>query len=244
MKRFLSFVTLAAATFWVPPGAEAQFIPTLVNDPLATVATWNNGRMIDDHRRSVLRQIATFRQTLQSYGDLPYREIQSIVTELEDYMYTAGGLGYQLGNLEAQFQAIYDGGQVYVDDLLLALDQDLEQIDTTLRTVEGTLMTMQGHMDQLHDSAGELEAYKDKLLEAGLSATKIEQAGAAVRSYGAQELQLLRQTLMAQVNLEAVVVSNELSDKAEALRDNAESSFRILTDVYAVPIPPAPSISF
>ena len=155
-------------------------------------------------------------------------------------MFQAGGLGYQLSNLQQQFQTIYDGGQIYIEDLQAALDKDLEQVETALATVEGTMLTMQGHLDQLDASVNDLLDYEQRLEDAGLSPTEIEQLAASVRAYGAQEVQLLRQALMAQVNQESVLIAHELSGQAEVIRDTIEDAERAALRVTATPVPLQP----
>ena len=245
-KRLSLKPALAAALFLGggAAGANAQLIPTLVNDPISTGAIVYNGFQIEDHRDTVLAQIYAFVQTLEAHGNLPFRDIQAAIDDLEDYMYTAGGLGYQLANLEAQFQAIYDGGQVYVSDFITALNRDLEQIDAAFATAEGTLLTMQGHRDQLLSSAGELVNYKNLLEDAGISPTEVEQVAASVRAFAAQEVQLLRQTLMSQVNLEAVYIGSELNEQAETIRRTIDDAEAAYIRARAVTVPAAPTLDF
>jgi conjugal transfer/entry exclusion protein len=211
-----------------------------VSDPVAAGLIYLNGESVEDQTWTIYMQIMAFQNSLDATDDLPFRDITTIINDLESFMYTAGGLGYHLSNLQAQFQAIYDGGQVYIEDLQLALDKDLEQVDAALATVEGTMLTMQGHLDQIDASVTDLLDYEARLEDAGITPTEIEQVAASVRAYGAQEVQLLRQALMAQVNQESVIIAHELSGQAEVIRTTIEDAERAALRVTDTPVPLPP----
>ena len=236
----LGLLLAASAT-----GSQAQFgLPTLVNDPVATTATVSVRWGVQDTRDELRNHLLAFLYSLGGHSSLPSREIDDVVADLEQFVSDAGGLGYNLSNLEAQFNAIYDRGVFYVEDLLLALDRDLEQLDTALMTVQGTLSSMQGHLDQIEASAVDLVDYQARLEDAGITPTEIEQVVGSIRAYGAQEVQLLRQALMQQVNQSAVVYSAELNAQATAIREDIEGYERAIIAVESVVVPPAPGPVF
>ena len=243
LTRRAALVVLVASASTA--AASAQFgLPTLVNDPIATTATLGVRWQVQDQRDEMRTHLLAFLYSLGSSTDLPFREIDDVVDDLEQFVSDAGGLGYNLANLEAQFNAIYDRGIYYVEDLVLALNRDLEQLDTALMTVQGTMNSMKGHLEQIEDSAGDLVDFQDMLEQANITPTEIEQIAGSIRAYGAQEVQLLRQALMQQVNQSAVVFSAEINSQATAIRDDIEGYERAILALEAVAIPPPPGPIF
>jgi len=134
---------------------------------------------------------------------------QSMLDELGGIIQQQGGLSYSLGNLQSQFQQQFPGYTVPQNPD----QQEATNIATTLNTLNGTLADAQS---QAQNFANE-QAQFAQLAGMNRSATgrlQAIQVGNEIALQQAQQIQMLRQLVVAMINAQNVTAANALNRQA------------------------------
>ncbi|HVB80611.1 MAG TPA: hypothetical protein VNE82_11790 [Candidatus Binataceae bacterium] len=138
-----------------------------------------------------------------------WQSSQSMLDELGGLIQQQGGLSYSLGNLQSQFQQQFPGYAVPQNPD----QQEAQNIATTLNTLNGTLADAQS---QAQNFANE-QAQFTQLEGMNRTATgrlQAIQVGNEIALQQAQQIQMLRQLVVAMINAQNVTAANAINGQA------------------------------
>jgi P-type conjugative transfer protein TrbJ len=148
------------------------------------------------------------RNTTGGYAGV-WQSSQSMLDELGGIIQQQGGLSYTLGNLQSQFQQQFPGYVVSQNPD----QQEAKNIATTLNTLNGTLAAAQAQAQNFANEQaqfGELEGM-NKTAAGNLQAIEV---GNEIALQQVQQIQMLRQLVVAMINAQNVVAANAVNRQA------------------------------
>jgi type IV secretion system protein TrbJ len=219
---FMSTVVCAdrAAAQWtvIDPSNLAQNISQVAR----AVQQINNQRL----------QIQYQLQALQKLPTHNWRDIRYLVQQLDILMQQGQALAYSLANLDAQFQQTFPGGQVASNNLVLSVSQRV-QAQRTLGTMRAALNVLSEQSRQFAGGQAKLASIKGQM--SGVRGTQEAlELQATLDAFLAEEVGLLRQTLTAQANMQAVYNAYAVNSQAET-----RANYRAMMDRMSVLPPPS-----
>lgn len=208
--RMRGFVLLVALLLFPSRPASAQLLGGLVFDAS------NFARNVLHYARR-LEQMELQKQQLQQQlvamqklSSPPWRSISQTMTQLDALMADGRAMGYQLRNLNQQFGLTFPVNHSFVDWQAERRAQALRTVATMQTVLSSTRTQAQGfssgldRITQMKTQVGAVQGH-EAALELQSTATV----------FGAEELMLLRQALMAQTSMQAVYYSNRINTEAQ-----------------------------
>jgi len=201
-------VALAAFGFVVATStAQAQFV---VLDPanLARSVLHYARRLeqFDLQKKQYEQQIVA----MKKLPNPPWRSISQTVMQLQALMADGRALAYQLANLEAQFRATFP------------VDRSFQDWPTERRTqAQRTVATMETVLTGTHQQAQSFDVGLQRIAQIKSQVGTIQGHEGALELqntatvFGAEELVLLRQALMAQTSMQAVYYADRVNTEAQ-----------------------------
>jgi type IV secretion system protein TrbJ len=208
LSTFAKSAALAALAIVIATSnARAQFV---VLDPanLARSVLHYARRLeqFDLQKKQYEQQIAAMRKL----PNPPWRSISQTVTQLQSLMADSRALAYQLANLEAQFRATFP------------VDRSFQDWSTERRNqAQRTVATMQTVLSGAHEQAQSFNDGLQRIAQIKAQVGTIEGHEGALELqntatvFGAEELVLLRQALMAQTSMQAVYYADRVNTEAQ-----------------------------
>jgi P-type conjugative transfer protein TrbJ len=197
----------------LPDRAHAQwtvFDPSNLVQNVEQVA--RAAQQINNQRQQILYQI----QALRKLSNPNWREISTLVQQLDALMRQASALGYSVDALDQEFERTFPGDRAEANNLLVPASQR----NQALRT----LGTMRAALDVLHLQARQFSSGQQKLADikgrmAGIQGTQEAlELQSTIDAFLAEEVGLLRQSVATQTNVQAVynayVVNRETQMRA------------------------------
>jgi P-type conjugative transfer protein TrbJ len=185
-------------------------------------------QQINNQRLQIQYQL----QALQKLPTHNWRDIRYLVHQLDVLMQQGQALAYSLANLDAQFQQTFPGGQVAISNLALSESQRV-QSQRTLGTMRAALNVLSEQSRQFAGGQARLASIKTQM-----SAVRGTQEALELQStldaFLAEEVGLLRQTLAAQANMQAVYNAYVVNTQAET-----RANFRAMMDRMSQLPPPS-----
>lgn len=204
----LGALALAAA-----PAAHAQLgiVPQLVFDPRALVEQGKTIQqrleMISMQRRQLQHQIAALRKL----HDPNWRQIGTLMYQLDAVMREGDALAYSLGNIDAEFRRTFPGYQVPVNYPVEARDQ----MTRTLATLRAALNVASLQARDVGYGQQTLARIKARMGTSEGHQQAIELQSTLI-GFTADELSSLRQAVATQTNAQAVYQAYQLQQQAQA----------------------------
>jgi P-type conjugative transfer protein TrbJ len=204
-KRFFEFLsTIVVAIAWlsftcVPAHAlfgagDVVFDPTMYASQL---------QQLQQETQTVLTEAQQLqymiRNTTGGYAGV-WQSSQSLLDELGGIIEQQGGLSYTLSNLQAQFQQQFPGYTVPSNPN----QQEAKNIATTLNTLNGTLAAAQLQAQNFANEQAQLTGLE------GLNKT----AAGNLQAIQVQQIQMLRQLVVAMINAQNVTAANAVNRQA------------------------------
>ncbi len=226
-----------AALLWagLPSQAHAQFFGFggVVLDPS------NLARNVLHYERR-LEQIAMQKQQLEAQlaalrklRDPSWRDIGTVLARIETLVREGEALAYNLATIDAEFQQLFPGIEVYGD---YPAEQGV-QAARTLATLRGALGATREATAALPGGVARLQAMKRQMAELQGHEQALELNG-TIGMYSAEELTMLRQALAAQTNIQAVYFANRVNAESQA-----ETTVRTNLAAMSAPGPRYPGFS-
>ena len=138
-----------------------------------------------------------------------WQSSQSMLDELGDLIQQQGGFSYTLGNLQSQFQQQFPGYAVPQNPDR----QEAQNIATTLNTLNGTLADAQGQAQNFANEQAEF-AQLETMNKTATGRLQAIQVGNEIALQQAQQVQMLRQLVVAMINAQNVVAANQVNREA------------------------------
>jgi len=213
LRSVLLLSACAFGTAFVPGRADAQWV---VIDPsnlaqnveqvLRTVQQINNQR----------QQITYQLQALRKLPNPNWREIATLVHQLDVLMRQGAALGYSIQSLDQQFEQTFPGHRAAINNLQVPVEQR-QQAQRTLATMRAALNVLQWQSRSFQSGQQKLAAIKASM--SGIRGTQEAlELQSTVDAFVAEEIGLLRQTVATQTNVQAVynayVVNQETQTRA------------------------------
>jgi P-type conjugative transfer protein TrbJ len=208
--RIASLLVFALA---VPTEARAQFGLLgggIVFDPS------NFARNVLHYARR-LEQMNVQRQQLQQQvaamkklRDPNWREINSSLGQIDALMRDGQALAYGLRSIDAEFRRTFPGDQAFRD----YPGEQRVQSSRTLATLRGALNAASRAAQDFPTSVARLESMKRQLGSISGHEEALELNG-TIGMYTAEELTMLRQSLAALTNVQAVYYASQVNERAQ-----------------------------
>jgi P-type conjugative transfer protein TrbJ len=190
--------------------ASAQLLGGLVFDPS------NFARNVLHYARR-LEQMDLQKQQLQQQlvamrklPSPPWRDITQTVAQLDALMADGRALAYQLANLNQQFKATFPVDRSFSDWPAERRAQALR----TVATMETVLSSARAQAQGFTDGLGRIAQIKARVgtIDGHEAALELQNTATV---FGAEELMLLRQALMAQTSMQAVYYADRVNTEAQ-----------------------------
>jgi P-type conjugative transfer protein TrbJ len=208
LSTFAKRAALAALAIVIATSdARAQFV---VLDPanLARSVLHYARRLeqFDLQKKQYQQQIAAMRKL----PNPPWRSISQTVTQLQSLMADSRALAYQLANLEAQFRATFPVNRSFQD----WPTERRNQAQRTVATMQTVLAGAHEQAQSFDDGLQRIAQIKSQVgtIEGHEGALELQNTATV---FGAEELVLLRQALMAQTSMQAVYYANRVNTEAQ-----------------------------
>ena len=224
--RRSTFVIIACVIgFAVAPGrVHSQFVvldPTNLAQNVLQVL--RAAQQINNQRQQITYQL----QALRKLPNPNWREIATLVNQLDALMRQGEALGYSIESLDKQFDQTFPGNQAAANNLLVPIAQR-QQALRTLRTMRAALNVLQSHSHSFQSGQQKLAAIKASMhgIEGTQEALELQ---STLDAFVAEEIGLLRQAVATQTNVQAVynayVVNHEEQMRANyrAMMDRMSS---------------------
>jgi P-type conjugative transfer protein TrbJ len=134
---------------------------------------------------------------------------QSMLDELGGVIQQQGGLSYSLGNLQSQFQQQFPGYTVPKNPD----QQEAANIATTLNTLNGTLADAQSQAQNFANEQAQF-AQLEGMNRTATGRLQAIQVGNEIALQQAQQIQMLRQLVVAMINVQNVTAANAVNRQA------------------------------
>lgn len=167
------------------------------------------------------RQLEQQLVAMQKLQNPNWRGIQAVLGQMEGLMEQGQALAFTLRAIDAEFQRTFPGAQVFRDYPI----EQTTQAMRTLATIRGVLDAAEQSARDLPVGLARLEGMKRQLGTIRGHEEALELNG-TIGVYSAEELTLLRRTLEAQTNIEAVYFANRVNAETQAettVRANLEA---------------------
>ena len=198
-RSALLLCACALGTALLPGRAHAQwtvFDPTNLAQNVQQVL--RSAQQIDNQRQQILYQI----QALRKLANPNWRDITTLVQQLDLLMQQAAALGYSVEAIDQEFERTFAGDRAETNNLLIPASQR----NQALRT----LGTMRAALNVLHLQARNFRSGQQRLadIKARMAGTRGTQEAlelqVTIDAFLAEEMGLLRQSVATQTNVQAV----------------------------------------
>lgn len=206
LLRFLHFLFLGLLLFAFS-GSGYAMLPVIDVAALAQL-----GNQLAELRV----QTQSIQQALQTLSGDQYQwsQVQPLLNQLGDIMQKTHGLSYNAARIDADFKEAYPGYQPPTN----FSEQYRNNVNTTQQTLNGVLQNLGLNAQHFQDENNRL-AFLQRQAQSAQGQTQAIQASSQISSELVSQLQLLRQTVMAQTNAQtayyATHVQQEASSRAE-----------------------------
>ena len=175
-------------------------------------------------------------QALQKLGGANWRDIQTLVRQLDLLMQQSQALAYSLANLDQAFQQTFPGSQVAPSNLVLSATQRT-QAERTLGTMRSALNVLAEQAREFNSGQATLASIKSQMSSIRGTQEALE-LQATLDAFVAEEIGLLRRTLTAQANMQAVYNAYVVNGQAET-----RANYRAMVDLMSA-LPPQSQRNF
>lgn len=233
LRRNVVLIVCAVGASLLPGRVVAQFAvidPSNLAQNITQVA--KAIQQINNQRLQIQYQL----QALRKLGGANWRDIRALVQQLDILMQQGQALAYSLANLDQQFQQTFPGWQVASSNLILPVSQRI-QAQRTLGTMRATLNVLSEQARQFGSGQATLASIKAQMsnIQGTQEALELQ---ATLDAFVAEEIGLLRRTLTAQANMQAVYNAYVVNGQAET-----RANYRAMVDLMSL-LPPQSQRTF
>jgi P-type conjugative transfer protein TrbJ len=210
LKHFAAMAVLVLLSLAPLHRASAQLFGGVVFDPS------NFARNVLHYARRLEQmelqktQLQQQLVAMQKLTSPPWRDISQTVAQLDALMADSRALAYQLGNLNQQFKATFPVDRSFKDWPAERRAQALR----TVATMETVLSSARAQAGGFTDGLGRIAQIKARVgtIQGHEAALELQNTATV---FGAEELMLLRQALMAQTSMQAVYYADRVNTDAQ-----------------------------
>lgn len=166
------------------------------------------------HQLDELQQETNYlKQEVQSLDPRQYKwhDVHEAMTNLGIIVERAGGLGYTASNINEKFKKSFPGYQFRQD----VINQYQKIANQTQDTLNGLLQYANQNLNELKNEKERLVSFQQQVMNA-VGQTQAIQASAQITSEIVSQLQLLRQTVLSEINAQTVFYAHEVQKVANA----------------------------
>jgi P-type conjugative transfer protein TrbJ len=201
---------LLCLQFIAPRSAHAQFGGTqTVFDPAMFARQFQQLQQETQTLAAEAQQLQYMIKNTTGGSAGVWQSDQSMLDELGGLIQQQGGLSYSLGNLQAQFQQQFPGYAVPQNPD----QQEAQNIATTLNTLNGTLADAQGQAQNFANEQAQF-AELEGMNRTATGRLQAIQVGNEIALQQAQQIQMLRQLVVAMINAQNVAAANRINGQA------------------------------
>ena len=177
------------------------------------------------------RQQITFQlQALRKLPNPNWREIATLVRQLDGLMQQGAALGYSIQSLDRQFEQTFPGHQAAINNLQIPIAQR-QQAQRTLGTMRAALNVLQWQSRTFQSGQQKLAAIKASMPRIRGTQEALE-LQSTVDAFVAEEMGLLRQAVATQTNVQAVYNAYVVNQETQM-----RANYRAMMDrMSAVPV--------
>ena len=203
----------AIGTAFLPGRAKAQWVVVDPSNLAQNVRqVLHSVQQINNQRQQITFQI----QALRKLPNPNWREIATLVRELDLRMQEGVALGYSIEALDQEFERTFPGHRAEVNNLQIPVAQR-EQALRTLGTMRAALNVL--HWQSRNFQSGQQQLAEIKASMSGIGGTQEAlELQSTIDAFLAEEVGLLRQAVATQTNVQAVynayVVNQETQTRA------------------------------
>jgi P-type conjugative transfer protein TrbJ len=187
---------------------------------------------INNQRRQIQYQL----QALKKLNVTNWRDIRVLVHQLDILMRQGQALAYSLASLDSVFQETFPGWQVASSNLILPVSQRI-QAQRTLGTMRAALNVLAEQARHFDAGQATLSSIKAQMSDIDGTQEALE-LQATIDAFVAEEIGLLRRTLTAQANMQAVYNAYIVNGQAET-----RANYRAMVDAMSA-LPPQSQRTF
>lgn len=189
---FYSILAGAVGNYYVyDQSSDMVIIPQLVTE----------AGLLTDQLKSLTEKLDKF----------SWNDAQSKINELGNLVNQANSIAYSAGNLDSSFRKTYPG---YAPPENYG-EQYENIVNTTLNTLNGILQSIGSSAEDFTNESSRLQTLQNQAQNAD-GQIKITQAAAQIASAEVEQLQLMRQTMIAQTNAQTAYYSEQIQKEASS----------------------------
>lgn len=204
-------IALAIATLVSPATTAAQFsipgLPQIVIDPRNLV---QNARQVAQTATQINNQRLQIQYQLQALAKLQrpnWRDMNSLVNQLDFLMQQGEAIAYSAGNLDEQFRRTFPGYELPVG--WVASEAQRTRATRALATLHASLATTRRQMQDIQPGMLRLREIKTQMTGVQGTQQAVELQN-TLQAYAAEELMMLRQAVAVQTNALAVAQADQV----------------------------------
>lgn len=169
-------------------------------------------------------------QSLQGMqaGQYQWDDAQGLINNLGTIVSQSNGIAYSASNANTQFKRDYPGYQAPEN----YSQQYQHNVNTTMDTLDGILQSMGSSADDFQDENTRLQFLQQQSQNAQ-GETEAIQAATQIASEQVSQIQLLRQTVIAQSNAQAVYYATRVQTQA-----SQQAQLKQIIDAGSTKVPP------
>jgi P-type conjugative transfer protein TrbJ len=158
-------------------------------------------------------QLASINKTIETLKPDQYQwsNVQNILNDLGNTIQKTNGLSYGASNIDQQFKQYFPGYQTFTN----YSQAYKEMSDKTQNTLNGVLQSIGGNASDFINQQKRLNFLQTQA-QSAQGQTQALQAASQIASEQVSQLQLLRQTLMAQSNAQTTFYAYQVQKEASA----------------------------
>ena len=156
------------------------------------------------------RQLQAELVAMQKLRNPSWRQIAGTLDQVDALMAQGQSLAYTLRSIDAEFQRTFPGGQAFRD----YPTEERTQMVRTLATLRGALVAANRAAQDLPTAVARLQAMKQQLGGIQGQEGALELNG-TIGVYSAEELTMLRQSIAALTNVQAVYYADQVNAEAQ-----------------------------
>lgn len=172
--------------------------------------------LLTQQLNNLIQQVKYTQQELAQLGNYNWNTSQSVINQLGNQVNQANTLAYSAGNIDSNFRKIYPGYQT--NPTASYANQYQNIVTTTQNTLNSILQSMGLSAADFANENTRMQALQNQAQNAD-GQTKAIQAASQIASAEVEQLQLLRQTVIAQTNAQTAYYAAQVQKEENSRAD-------------------------
>jgi len=211
LTRFL-FILLFYPVF---AGAFADVVWDVATETLAVPKLVEETVVLGKELDNLIQQVAYTKQELERLDSNNWNTAQSTITQLGNQINQSNTLAYSAGNIDSNFRKVFPGYQTNTGTSYT--DQYHNIVDTTQNTLNSILQAMGSSAADFENENSRMQLLQTQSQNA-VGQTQAIQAASQIASTQVEQLQLIRQTMIAQTNAQTAYYAAQTQKEANSTK--------------------------